>query len=115
MAVLSDCDASRSSLRSAHESHEVDIGFHTATVRIVRMDAVLDPPCGRLTNRTRLTSVFIRPQCESSEWMRCQILPAVGSRIALSGLTNRTRSLEMFNFPNHRGEFGIYQMQSYFR
>src|SRR5690606_2316679 len=40
------------------------------------MTALPDPPYGRLTNRTRLAH-------ESSEWIRFQILPTVGSRIVV--------------------------------
>src|SRR5688572_255360 len=111
------------------------------------MDALPDPPCGRLTNRTRWAH-------ESPEWMRFQIATATNRYwwlrrikichsavfISTSALTNRTGSAhesssditcdleaqdlyskfyrykqEMFNFPNHPGKFGIYQMQSYFR
>jgi len=74
--------ASRSSLRSAHESHK--FGFHTDTARIRRTLPAIRKRDSDLEAHD-LYSKFFR------------------------------YNLEVFNFPNHPGKFGIYPMQSFFR
>jgi len=74
--------ASKSSLRSAHESQKV--GFHTDAVRIRRTLPAI-----------RKRDSDLEAQDLYSKFFRY--------------------NLEVFNFPNHPGKFGIYQMQSFFR